>query len=98
MRSYPEISDQARIEKRGIVMKLFLMMLAVATASISVAKADDTTTHSSAPPSVSVIGSSKFVTVGKNVLPAPPQKPGCYRHSKDWQEVSCLSKEDLKRL
>lgn len=39
-----------------------------------------------------------MITVGKKRIKAPPQKPGCYRHRTDWEEVPCLSREEVSKL
>jgi hypothetical protein len=39
-----------------------------------------------------------MITVGKKRIKAPPKKPGCYRHRADWEEVPCLSREEVSKL
>jgi hypothetical protein len=85
-------------------MKALLLALGATVALTFAANAGDTNIRPMFPgirpvfPGASSSVANREIMVGKKVLPAPPQKGGCYRHTTEWQEVPCMSEEELARI
>jgi hypothetical protein len=85
-------------------MKALLLALGATVALTFAANAGDTNIRPMFPdirpvfPGASSSVANREITVGKKVLPAPPQKGGCYRHTTEWQEVPCMSEEELAHI
>lgn len=80
-------------------MKHLYIILIVAITFCETAWADDAKSPTPAPaPANSTNSANKTIALGTKVLPLPPKKPGCYQHNTDWQEVPCLSQEEMSHI
>lgn len=82
-------------------MKHLYIILFVAIAFCQAAWAEDAKSPTPVPaplPANSTNSANKTITLGTKILPLPPKKPGCYQHKADWQEVPCLSREEMSHV
>jgi hypothetical protein len=90
-------------------MKALGMACVVLLATMTVPRADDVVRGAGTPaiaaPATSTVVTSapaaKTVKLGKLVVPRAPPKPGCYQHLKGgagWQEIPCLSQDQLAKM